>query len=61
MISVTPSTHRVIGSTGVHAAAVFQGHTLVVAEDEARLTLAALHTQVLATGGSRHTQTRLRT
>lgn len=60
VLEVIP-THRVIGPTGVHTATVFQGHTLVVAEDEAWVTLTALHAHVLTAGCSDHTQTRLRT
>ena len=50
-----------IVSAGVHTAAVFQGHTLVVAEDVARVTLAALHTHVLTAGRPPHTQAGLGT
>lgn len=52
-------TYRVIGSTGVHTATVFQGHTLVVAENEARVTLTTFHTHVLTARWSDHTQARL--
>lgn len=51
--------YRVIGSTGVHTATVFQGHTLVVAEDEARVTLTTFYTHVLTARRSDHTLTRL--
>jgi len=51
----------VIAAAGVHAAAVPQRHTLVVAEDEARLALAALHAHALAAGRPDGAQTRLGT
>lgn len=54
-------TYRVIGSTGVHTATVFHGHTLVIAEDEAWVTLTTFHTHVLTARWSNHTLTRLRT
>lgn len=40
-------TYRVIGSTSVDASTFFEGYALVVAEDEAWVTLTTLHTQVL--------------
>lgn len=53
------STYRVIGSIAVHAAAIFQFHTLVVTENKARVALATLHTHVLATRRPDYTKARL--
>lgn len=54
-------THRVIRSTGVHASTFFEGHALVIAEDEAWVTLTALHTYVLTARWADHTHARFRT
>lgn len=40
-------TYRVIGSISVHTSTIFKGYALVVAEDEAWVTLTTLHTHVL--------------
>lgn len=52
-------TYRVIGSTGVQAATVFQSHTLVAAEDETWVTLTTLRANLCAAGGADHAQTGL--
>lgn len=51
-------THRVIRSTCVHASTFFQGHALVIAEDEAWVTLTTLHTCVLTARWADHTHAR---
>jgi len=53
-------THRVVGAVGVHTAAVLEGHALVVAEDEARVTRAALHAHASAPRGAAGAHARLR-
>lgn len=40
-------TYRVIESTSVHTSTFFEGYTLVIAEDEAWVTLTTLYTHVL--------------
>lgn len=51
-------THRVIRSTGVQASTFFEGHALVIAEDEAWVTLTTLHTCVLTARWAVHTHAR---
>lgn len=61
MIEEAVLTYRVIGSSGVHTATVFQWHTFVIAEDKAWVTLTTFHTDVLTARQSSHTPTCLRT
>lgn len=47
-----------IRSTGVHASTFFEGHALVIAEDEAWVTLTTLHTCVRTARWADHTHAR---
>lgn len=57
----TCSTYRIVSPTGVQTATVFQRNTSVIAEDEAWVTLTALHTHVLTARRAGRTQTSFRT